>query len=73
MRRASLLDLHVDADHHRSVFTLAGPRPEDAEHGRAARSPARWPSTLDLTDARGVHPRLGALDVVPFVALDEHR
>jgi glutamate formiminotransferase len=66
----SLLDLHVDADHHRSVFTLAGPGPGDASE--AARALARAVSArLDLTGHEGVHPRLGALDVVPFVALDE--
>ena len=68
----SLLDLHVDADHHRSVFTLAGPGRHDA--AAAARALARGVGArLDLTGHRGVHPRLGALDVVPFVALEEPR
>src|SRR5215471_6989164 len=67
---AALLDLHVDADHHRSVFTLAGPAPRDAE--TAARALARSVERLvDLRTHHGVHPRLGALDVVPFVALDD--
>ena len=48
---ASLLDVHADADHHRSVFTLAGPGVGDAAP-RSGRLPARWPSTLDLRDAR---------------------
>jgi glutamate formiminotransferase len=65
----SLLDVHVDADHHRSVFTLAGPGTTDAE--AAARSLTRAAAEhLDLTDHAGVHPRIGAVDVVPFVALD---
>lgn len=66
---ASLLDTHVDADHHRSVFTLAGPGFHDAEHAvrRLARVVA---DLLDLANHEGVHPRFGALDVVPFVALD---
>ncbi|MEX1008442.1 MAG: glutamate formiminotransferase [Acidimicrobiia bacterium] len=66
---ASLLDVHVDADHHRSVFTLAGPGEHDAEPAlrRLARAVA---DRVDLTAHDGVHPRIGALDVVPFVALD---
>ncbi len=67
---ASLLDVHVDADHHRGVLTLAGPGPADAAaavRGLAGAVAER----LDLVGHAGVHPRLGALDVVPFVALDE--
>jgi len=65
----SLLDVHSDPDHHRSVFTLAGPGERDAED--AARLLARAVAErLDLSTHEGVHPRLGALDVVPFVALD---
>lgn len=64
----SLLDWHADADHHRSVFTLAGPGPRDAE--TAARVLARVAARrIDLTEHRGEHPRLGVVDVVPFVAL----
>lgn len=64
----SLLDQHADADHHRSVYTLAGPGPRGAE--RAVRQLARAVAgRLDLIHHRGEHPRLGALDVVPFVAL----
>jgi glutamate formiminotransferase len=60
-----LLDLHRDADHNRSVFTLAG----EAEHvTHAARELARASvARLDLRTHQGVHPRLGVLDVVPFV------
>lgn len=66
----ALLDRHVDADHHRSVFTLAGPGEHAAEE--AARALARAVAALvDLHGHHGVHPRLGALDVVPFVPLDE--
>ncbi|MFN8026532.1 MAG: glutamate formiminotransferase [Acidimicrobiia bacterium] len=65
---ASLLDVHTDADHHRSVFTLAGPDATDAYD--AAQSLARSVAAhVDLSAHTGVHPRLGALDVVPFVAL----
>jgi len=64
----SLLDLHTDPDHHRSVFTLAGPGEDDA--ASAARDLARVVATkVELTSHDGVHPRFGALDVVPFVAL----
>lgn len=64
----ALLDLHSDRDHHRSVLTLAGPVPSLED---AVRAVARV--TVDLIDLRrheGVHPRLGALDVVPFVPLE---
>jgi len=62
----ALLDHHVDPDHHRSVFTLAG---DDTM--QAVRSLARAVAErVDLTRHAGIHPRLGALDVVPFVALD---
>ncbi len=60
-----LLDLHRDPDHHRAVFTLVGGSEAVAE---AARSLARAAVTrLDLRAHAGVHPRLGVLDVVPFV------
>jgi glutamate formiminotransferase / 5-formyltetrahydrofolate cyclo-ligase len=65
---ASLVDVHTDADHHRSVFTLAGPGPHDAT--TAARDLAdAVADTISIADHDGVHPYLGALDVVPFVAL----
>ena len=55
-----LLDLHSDPHHHRSVLTLAGP---DAAR-RVARAAVE---TLDLAGHDGVHPRIGVVDVVPFV------
>jgi glutamate formiminotransferase / 5-formyltetrahydrofolate cyclo-ligase len=60
-----LLDLHRDRDHHRSVFTLAGEADavDEAARALAAVSVAR----LDLGHHVGAHPRLGVLDVVPFV------
>lgn len=64
----ALLDVHRDADHHRSVFTLAGSGERDAEE--AARALTRAAATrLDVSTHEGVHPRMGAVDVVPFVAL----
>ena len=61
---SDLLDLHVDADHHRSVLTLLG---EEAPRRVAEVAFAR----IDLRRHRGVHPRLGVVDVVPFVPLDD--
>jgi glutamate formiminotransferase len=61
----ALLDRHVDVDHHRSVFTLAGDETVDAVRSLALAVAAR----VDVRRHRGVHPRLGALDVVPFIAL----
>jgi glutamate formiminotransferase len=65
---SSLVDIHADADHHRAVFTLAGPGPHDACD--AARELAlAVASKLSLEGHNGEHPRFGMLDVVPFVAL----
>lgn len=62
-----LLDVHTDVDHHRSVLTLAGDGNdlEAAVRAVAAEAVAR----IDLTAHAGAHPRLGAVDVVPFVPL----
>ncbi|HVF32439.1 MAG TPA: hypothetical protein VM933_05320 [Acidimicrobiales bacterium] len=60
-----LLDVHTDGDHHRSVLTLAGPQVEAAALEVVTEAVAR----IDLRDHGGVHPRLGAADVVPFVPL----
>ena len=60
---SDLLDVHTDPHHHRSVLTLLGEE--------APRAVAR--AAVDLIDLRshqGVHPRIGAVDVVPFVPLD---
>jgi glutamate formiminotransferase len=58
-----LLDQHVDPHHHRTVLTTVG---EDAAR-RIARVAV---DRIDLTGHDGVHPRLGAVDVVPYVALE---
>lgn len=58
----ALLDLHADPHHHRAVLTLAG-----VEAIRAVATTAV--EALDLRGHAGVHPRLGVVDVVPFVAL----
>ncbi|MEQ1788570.1 MAG: glutamate formiminotransferase [Acidimicrobiales bacterium] len=59
---ADLLDVHTDADHHRTVFTLVGERAPRALASRAI-------ELLDLRPHDGAHPRLGVVDVVPFVPL----
>jgi glutamate formiminotransferase len=63
----TLLDLHADPHHHRAVLTLGGA-------GGAVEAAARAVATeavrrIDLRGHAGVHPRLGAVDVVPFVPL----
>jgi glutamate formiminotransferase len=63
-----LLDVHADGDHHRSVFTLAGPGPRDACEG-ARRLGTAVAANVSIVGHEGEHPRVGALDVVPFVAL----
>ncbi len=63
----AVLDVHSDPDHNRSVLTLAGPGPAlEAAVQAVARTTLEH---IDLRHHEGVHPRLGALDVVPFVAL----
>jgi glutamate formiminotransferase len=60
-----VLDASSDPDHHRSVVTLMGPGPALVEAAVAgAEACARL---IDLNHHRGVHPRMGALDVLPFV------
>ena len=62
---ARVLDMHSDADHNRSVFTCVG-EPGALVEGLAA----RWQVAIERIDLRthvGVHPRVGAADVIPFV------
>jgi len=61
----TLLDLHRDPDHHRAVLTMAGPADAVALGARAVAGAVV--DSLDLAEHAGVHPRLGVLDVVPFV------
>ena len=63
---ASLLDVHTDPHHNRAVLTLAGTDGlDEAVRAVAAETVRR----IDLRAHVGVHPRVGALDVVPFVPL----
>jgi len=62
-----LLDVHSDVDHHRSVFTYLG-APDAVE--RATLALARVAvDRIDMRRHKGVHPRVGAVDVVPFIPL----
>lgn len=63
----SLLDVHRDPDHHRSVLTLAGPE-EVVDAGVRALA-AETTARIDLGGHDGAHPRFGVLDVVPWVPL----
>ncbi len=62
-----LLDQSADPDHHRSVFTFAGPLP--AVENAVLRAAETAAAKIDLASHRGVHPRIGALDVVPLIPL----
>ncbi|MBA2569265.1 MAG: glutamate formimidoyltransferase [Actinobacteria bacterium] len=64
---ADLLDVHVDGDHHRSVFTLVGTEQDLAESLLAGVAYAK--ERIDLRGHEGAHPRIGAADVVPLVPL----
>jgi glutamate formiminotransferase len=67
----ALLDLHRDPHHHRAVLTLAGPPADVADAARSLA--AATVGLLDLRTHGGVHPRLGVLDVVPFVPFQPGR
>lgn len=64
----SLLDYSSDPAHNRSVFTFAG-HASSLEQAIVALYGVVIPA-VDLRTHRGVHPRLGAVDVVPFVPLE---
>ena len=64
---ARLLDVHVDADHHRSVFTLVGEPADLVETLLAGVACAQ--ERIDLRRHDGAHPRIGAADVVPVVPI----
>lgn len=60
-----LLDWSMDSDHNRSVVTIAGPPGAVVE--AAVRGVGKAVDLIDLTRQQGVHPRIGAADVIPFV------
>ncbi len=67
----TLLDRHTDLDHHRAVFTLAGPAETLAGALRGLAGTAV--TEIDMTAWEGLHPAIGALDVCPVVWLSEGR
>jgi glutamate formiminotransferase len=62
-----LLDWSMDADHNRSVVTIAGEPSAVVE--AAVRGAGKAAELIDLTRQQGVHPRIGAADVIPFVPI----
>lgn len=67
---ATLLDVHTDPDHNRTVFTLAGAPGLLAHH--IANGARQAIASIDINRHRGIHPRIGALDVAPIVYLQDH-
>jgi glutamate formiminotransferase len=65
--RATVLDVHSDRDHHRSVYTLVGSEQELQDALVAGVRAAK--ERIDLRRHEGVHPRVGAADVVPIVPI----
>jgi glutamate formiminotransferase / formiminotetrahydrofolate cyclodeaminase len=63
-----ILDRESDADHNRSVVTLAG-EPEPVAEA-ALRGVGKAAELIDLTKHSGAHPRMGATDVVPFIPVE---
>jgi glutamate formiminotransferase/glutamate formiminotransferase/formiminotetrahydrofolate cyclodeaminase len=68
---ARFLDLHADGDHNRSVFTLAAAQGDLAQG--LLNGAREVIERVDLREQRGLHPRVGALDVMPVVYLDEEQ
>jgi glutamate formiminotransferase/formiminotetrahydrofolate cyclodeaminase len=66
--RTSVLHVTADASHNRSVITFVAPADAMVDAALAAIRAAR--DHIDLTRHTGVHPRIGAADVVPFIPLD---
>ena len=63
----ALLDVHVDPDHHRSVFTIVG---EPEAMGTALFGLVQQAQRfIDIRQHQGEHPRIGAVDVVPWIPL----
>jgi glutamate formiminotransferase len=67
MEGVHLLDWSMDTDHNRSVVTMAGEPAAIVE--AAVRGVGKAVELIDLTRQKGVHPRIGAADVIPFVPI----
>jgi glutamate formiminotransferase/formiminotetrahydrofolate cyclodeaminase len=63
-----VLDREMDADHNRSVITLAGE--PDAVGEAAILGTGKAMELIDMTEHKGAHPRVGATDVVPFIPIE---
>src|SRR5947209_16342889 len=63
-----VLDREMDADHNRSVVTLAGE--PDAVAEAAILGAGKAMELIDLTKHSGAHPRVGATDVLPFIPIE---
>ena len=68
IERVRLLGWELDPDHHRSVITFVG-EPDDVVRA-AVRGVGKAAELINLHQHQGVHPRVGAADVVPFIPLD---
>src|SRR5262249_33441265 len=64
---ACVLNTHIDADHNRSVITFVAAREHITE--AAFRAVSLATELIDMRSHTGVHPRLGATDVLPFVPI----
>jgi glutamate formiminotransferase len=63
----TLMNVHADPDHHRSVFSFLGSAAAVEAAARALADAAL--AAIDMRQHHGRHPRLGALDILPFVPL----
>lgn len=68
-RNVNVLDIESDADHNRSVLTFVGS--PDAVRDAALAVSAKAIELIDLNKHKGQHPRMGAVDVVPFIPISE--
>ena len=66
-KKVRLLNISSDKDHHRSVFTFVG-EPEEVKEA-ALSFVLKAIDLIDMREHKGEHPRLGAVDVVPFVPI----
>jgi glutamate formiminotransferase len=66
-QHAAVLDLHIDPDHNRGVLSIAGT--PDALLAAVFEATSIAVASIDLGKHQGVHPRLGAMDVIPFVPI----
>ncbi|MCJ7705211.1 MAG: glutamate formimidoyltransferase [Desulfobacterales bacterium] len=66
-KKVRLLNISSDKDHHRSVFTFVG-EPEEVKEA-ALSFALKAIDLIDMREHKGEHPRLGAVDVVPFVPI----